>query len=178
VSEIKLAVDGQPPVHTHGHIVLAANMLFVGPRFRVDPNSVLDDSLLDLVVYADLSKMDLLGSVIQSATGGAEDQRILRYKVRRVTVDTNPPMPVIVDGFPLENTGRVRLSVRRLALNIVAAQPVAAPAAAAPAAAAPAETQTAADTKTTPAPPAATEQPAPAAQPAAAPPATPDKAPA
>jgi len=167
VSEIKLAVDGQPPVHTHGHIVLAANMLFVGPRFRVDPNSVLDDSLLDLVVYADLSKMDLLGSVIQSATGGAEDQRILRYKVRRVTVDTNPPMPVIVDGFPLENTGRVRLSVRRLALNIVAA----------PAGAAPAETPAAADTKTTPEPPAAPEKPAPETAPAQpAPTPTADKA--
>ena len=120
VSEIKLVVDGQPPVHTRGHIVLAANMLYVGPRFRVDPNSVLDDNLLDLVVYADLSKMDLLGSVIQTATGGPEDSRILRYKARRVTVETNPPMPIVVDGFPMAATPSVRLSVRRLALNIVA----------------------------------------------------------
>ena len=121
VSEIHLTVDGQPPVHTHGHIVLAANMLFVGPRFRVDPNSLLDDNLLDLVVYADLSKMDLLGSVFQSATGGAEDNRILRYKARRVTVETNPPMPIVVDGFPMVAAPRVRLSVRRQALTIVAA---------------------------------------------------------
>ena len=119
-SEIHLTVDGQPPVRTHGHIVLAANMLFVGPRFRVAPDSLLDDNHLDLVVYADLTKMDLLGSVIQSATGGPEDDRILRYKAQRLTVETDPPMPLVVDGFPMEAAPRVRLAVRRQALTIVA----------------------------------------------------------
>ncbi len=123
-SEIHLTVDGQPPVRTHGHIVLAANMLFVGPRFRVAPDSLLDDNHLDLVVYADLTKMDLLGSVIKSATGGPEDDRILRYKAQRMTVETDPPMPLVVDGFPMDAAPRVRLGVRRQALTIVAAPEV------------------------------------------------------
>ena len=121
VAEIHLVLDGQPALHTQDHIVVAANMLFVGPRFRVHPESLLDDGLLDLVVYAELSKLDLLGSVIQAATGGAEDPRIRRYKVRRVVVETNPPMPVVVDGFPFGEGGSLRLSVRRRALNVIAA---------------------------------------------------------
>lgn len=121
VAEIRLVVDGQPALHTQAHVVVAANMLFVGPRFRVNPGSVLDDGLLDVVVYAELSKLDLLGSVIQAATGGAEDQRIRHYQVRRVVVETKPTMPVVVDGFPFGEGGPLRLSVRRRALNVIAA---------------------------------------------------------
>lgn len=121
VAEIRLVVDGQPVLHTQAHVVVAANMLFVGPRFRVNPSSLLDDGLLDVVVYAELSKLDLLGSVIQAATGGAEDPRIRHYLVRRVVVETSPPMPVVVDGFPFGEGGPLRLSVRRRALNVIAA---------------------------------------------------------
>jgi hypothetical protein len=99
---------------------LAANRLFVGPRLRADANSTLDDGLLDLVEYAELSKLDLPGSVIRAATGGAENERVRRYPVRRVTVENNPPMPVVVDGCPL-GQGPPRLSVRRRALNVSAA---------------------------------------------------------
>ena len=121
VWDMHLQVDNRPMLHTQGHIVVAANMLFIGPHFRVDANSALDDGLLDLVVYAELSKLDLLGTVISAATGGAEDVRIRHDRVRRVVVETNPAMPVILDGFPMEMKGPLRLSVRRRALNIIAA---------------------------------------------------------
>jgi diacylglycerol kinase (ATP) len=124
VAEIRLQLDGQQVLHTQGHVVVAANMLFVGPRFRVDANSSLEDGLLDLVIYAELSKLDLLGSAIQAATGGPEDERIRRYKVGRVVVETNPPMPVVVDGFPLGEGGPLRLSVWRRALHVIAAPDV------------------------------------------------------
>lgn len=120
VSEMRLTVDGEPALHTQGHVLLAANMPVIGPRFRVAAHSALDDGLLDLVVYAELSKLDLLGSVIQSATGGSEDERIRRYQVRAAVVETSPPMPVVVDGFPFGAGGPLRLSVRRRALNILA----------------------------------------------------------
>ena|SRR5579859_3272226 len=126
VSEMHLQVNDRDVVHTQGHIVIAANMLFVGPRFRVSAESTLDDGLLDLVVYAELSKLDLLGTVISAATGGAEDVRIRHERVRRVVVETNPPMPVILDGFPMEVSGPLRLSVRRRALNVIAAPDAAA----------------------------------------------------
>ncbi len=120
VAEIRLVVDGQPALHTQAHVVVAANMLFVGPRFRVNPASALDDSRLDLVVYAELSKLDLLGSALQAATGGAEDPRIRHYCVQRAVVETQPPMPVVLDGFPFEASGPLRLSVWRRALNVIA----------------------------------------------------------
>ena len=134
LSEMHLQVDNRAVLHTQGHIVVAANMLFIGPRFRVSADSTLDDGLLDLVVYAELSKLDLLGSVISAATGGAEDVRIRHDRVRRVVVETNPPMPVILDGFPMTVTGPLRLSVRRRALNVIAAPeaPATQPAQAAP----------------------------------------------
>jgi YegS C-terminal NAD kinase beta sandwich-like domain len=103
-------------------VIIAAPQAFnVLPEvYRVDAGRTLDDGLLDLVVYAELSKVALLGSVIQAASGGTEDERVRRYPVRQLTVGTNTPRPVVVDGFLL-GQGPPRLSVRRRALNVIAA---------------------------------------------------------
>jgi len=161
VSEMHLQVNDREVVHTQGHIVIAANMLFIGPRFRVSADSTLDDGLLDLVVYAELSKLDLLGTVISAATGGAEDMRIRHDRVRRVVVETNPPMPVVLDGFPMTVNGPLRLSVRRRALNVIAAHEAPATQAVAATQPAAAATQAADINQPVPAiPPAAPDQPA------------------
>ncbi len=119
-AEIRLQLYGQPPLDLGGYVLVAANMPFVGPRYPLAPNSSLEDGLLELVVFADLSKLDLLGTALQVVTGGAEDRRIRRYQVRQAVIETRPPMPVVVDGFPFEAAGPLRLSVRRRALNVIA----------------------------------------------------------
>jgi diacylglycerol kinase family enzyme len=118
-AEMRLSLDRRAPFHIHGHVVLAANMRFTGPHYPVAPLSSLEDGLLDLVVFADLSKLDLLGTALQVVRGGPEDVRIRRFQARRVVIETNPPMPIAVDGFAL-GEGSLRLSVRRRALNVIA----------------------------------------------------------
>ena len=115
-----LQVDNRAELHTQGHILVAANMLYIGPHFRVDANSTLEDGLLDLVVYAELSKLDLLGTVIAQATGGA---RGCAHSARPGEAGGGRHRPAhagdpgwVSDG----SDGPLRLSVRRRALNIIA----------------------------------------------------------
>jgi diacylglycerol kinase family enzyme len=105
------------------HAILVTNMTYIGPHFKVGTSSSINDGLLDVLLFADLSKMDLLGYAVQVARagGGPEDERIQHYHVRRVVVDTNPAMPVMADGLALGEEP-LRISVRRHALAVVVSE--------------------------------------------------------
>ena len=87
-------LDGKQEIHSLGHVVLVSNMPYIGLHYRVGEADSFNDGLLDVLFFADLSKLDLLGYVFQGVgTGGPEDPRIQHYHVRRVDIDTHPAMP-------------------------------------------------------------------------------------
>jgi diacylglycerol kinase family enzyme len=140
-ADMRLWLNDDPPVTVKGYVLVAANMPFVGPRYNISPDCSLEDGRIELVVFPELSKLDLLGSALQIVTtGGPQDPRVQRHLVKQVVIETNPPMPVVVDGFPFETSGPLRLSGRRRALNVIVGRerPSAKPASVSPAAAQPA----------------------------------------
>jgi diacylglycerol kinase (ATP) len=121
-AEMHLILDNKQEIHTQCHVVLISNMPYIGPHYQVGSPISFNDGLLDVLLFADLSKIDLLGNVVQVATGGLEDPRIQHYHVRRADVDTNPAMPVVADGSAL-GKGPLHISVQRHALAIMVGEP-------------------------------------------------------
>jgi diacylglycerol kinase family enzyme len=123
-AEMHLILDGKQEINTMCHVVLVSNMPYIGPHFQVGTTASMNDGLLDVLLFADLSKMDLLGYAVQvaSAAGGQEDERIQHYHVRRVDIDTNPIMPVMADGSAL-GEGPLSISVQRHALAVMVSEP-------------------------------------------------------
>ncbi len=123
-AEMHLTLDGKQEINTICHAVLVSNMPYIGPHFQVGTPASINDGLLDVLLFADLSKMDLLGYAVQAARagGGPEDERIQHYHVRRVDIDTNPVMPVMADGLAL-GEGSLRISVQRHALAVMVGEP-------------------------------------------------------
>jgi diacylglycerol kinase family enzyme len=119
-AEMHLTLDSKQEINTLCHVVLVSNMPYIGPHFQVGTPASINDGVLDVLLFADLSKMDLLGYAVQvaSAGGEAEDERIQHYHVRRVDVDTYPAMPVMLDGLVLGD-GRLRISVKRRILAVM-----------------------------------------------------------
>jgi diacylglycerol kinase (ATP) len=93
--EIHLVLDRHHEINTQGHVVIISNMPFTGPHFPVGPSGAHQDGLLDLMVFANLTKLDLLGFAVQMAGGVTDDPRIQRYTARRVEIDTRPPLAVV-----------------------------------------------------------------------------------
>lgn len=123
-AEIHLLLDGKREIHNLGHVVLVSNMPYIGIHYQVGSTTSFNDGLLDVLFFADLSKLDLLGYVFQGVgTGKLEDARIQHFHVRRVDIDTHPAMPVMADGSGLGD-GRVRIEVRRRALGVMVGRPV------------------------------------------------------
>jgi diacylglycerol kinase (ATP) len=118
-AEIHLLLDGKQEIHNLGHVVLVSNMPFIGLHYQVASAASFKDGLLDVLFFADLSKLDLLGYVFQGVgVGKPEDPRIQHFRVRRVDIDTHPAMPIMVDGSAL-GEGPVRIEVRRRVLAVM-----------------------------------------------------------
>ena len=122
-----LVLNKRKKIHTQGHVMLAANMPYVGPRHRVAPGGTCTDGRLDALIFADLSKLDLLShAAVQLSGGGPEDPRIQHYQVRSLDIHTNPPMPVVADGSLL-GEGPLHIKLRRRALAVMTGAPLPAP---------------------------------------------------
>jgi diacylglycerol kinase family enzyme len=122
-AEIHLFMDNKQEIHNLGHVVLVSNMPYIGFHYQVGSIASFNDGLLDVLFFADLSKLDLLGYVFQGVgEGKPEDARIQHFHVRRVEIDTHPAMPVMADGNPL-GEGLVRIEIRRHALAVMVSQP-------------------------------------------------------
>jgi diacylglycerol kinase (ATP) len=118
-ADIHLLLDNKQQIHSLGHVVLVSNMPYIGLHYQVAPAAAFSDGLLDVLFFADLSKLDLLAYVFQGVgEGRPEDSRIQHYHVRRVEIDTHPAMPVMKDGMAI-GEGLVRIEVRRHALAMM-----------------------------------------------------------
>ncbi len=130
-AKMHLILDGKQEINTLCHVVLVSNMPYIGPHFQVGTPASINDGLLDVLIFANLSKMDLLDYAVQVARAGdgPEDERIQRYHVRRIDIDTNPAMPVMADGLALgEGSLHIRVQRRTLAVMAGGLAPAAPPA--------------------------------------------------
>lgn len=113
--------DDRQEFDTLAHLVLVSNMPYIGKQFQPASGISFDDSLLDLFVYANLSKLDLIEYAVEATNRIPEDPRIMHFRVKNAIIETDPEMPVMADGVILgEDT--LRVSLLRQALNVMAGE--------------------------------------------------------
>ena len=123
-AKILLYLDHKKKIQSMGHVVLVSNMPYIGLHYQVGAAESYNDGLLDVLFFAELSKLDLLAYVFQGVgEGKPEDSRIQHYHVRRVEITTSPAMQVMADGSPL-GEGTVRIEVRKRILAMMIGSPV------------------------------------------------------
>jgi YegS/Rv2252/BmrU family lipid kinase len=124
-SQIHLKLDhGRQNFATAAHVVVVVNMPYTSLGLQLAPDISYDDDYLDLLVYSHLSKLDLIGHMVQLTTGPAMDPRVAHFRVRNVTIETDPPMQVVADGEPLgESPVTIKTLRRALSVMVGAAPP-------------------------------------------------------
>lgn len=122
-ADIHLLLDDRQEIQDRGHVVLVSNMPYIGLHYQLAAADSFKDGLLDVLFFSDLSKLQLLGYVLQGVgEDHPEDSRIQHFHVRRVDINTHPAMPVMADGSAL-GEGLVRIEVRRHVLAVMAGPP-------------------------------------------------------
>jgi diacylglycerol kinase (ATP) len=121
-ASIKLVLDKKTTTYLQGHVAMVANLPYFGLNYRLSPNNPFDDGIMDVLVFTDFSKLELVGNVLQNAEGEGKDKRIQRFRARRLIIESEPTLPVTADGTALGSTP-VSITTRRKALSVITGLP-------------------------------------------------------
>ena len=118
-SEIHILLDNEIEFNFTGHVVLISNMPYIFRHFQVGSKDSFKDGLMDVLFFADQSKLDLIRHAIKSpGTDFERDPRIQHYRARSITIDTVPAMPIMADGVKI-GEGSVKLDIAKRALSVL-----------------------------------------------------------
>jgi diacylglycerol kinase (ATP) len=120
--KVSLTLDDESKIEVETMLVMVSNTPVFGKKFLVAPNASLQDGLLDISVYQDFSKPELLGYYAKVMDGGySGDGKVQRYQARKVKVKSTPKMKVMADGIEL-GKGTVTIKMLPGALRVITAE--------------------------------------------------------
>ncbi len=124
-SRLRLTLDGRQIPDTHALMVLIANMSYIGPHLQISSRVSCIDGRLDVFLFSDLNKLDLVMSYAgRAADHTLEDPNITHYRARQVVVSAKPPMPILADSSSV-GQGNASLTVHPRALAVMTGRMVA-----------------------------------------------------
>jgi diacylglycerol kinase (ATP) len=122
-SKVLLTLDDESKIEVQTMGVTIANLPLAGMNNLVAPDASPEDGLLDISVYQNFSKAELLAYFAHTANQGeTKDGKLQRYRARKIKVKALPKMDVTADGVKL-GQGTVRIKVCPGALRVIAPEP-------------------------------------------------------
>jgi len=120
--KIFLTLDDESKIEVETMLVMVSNTPVFGKNFKVAPDASLQDGRLDISVYPDFGKVELLRYYAAVMDGGySGDGKVQHYQARKVKVKTSPKLEVMADGVAL-GKGTVTIKVRKAALRVITAE--------------------------------------------------------
>ena len=117
--KVFLTLDGESKIEVESMSVMVSNTPVCGKNFLVAPQASLQDGLLDISVYPDFSKVELMRYYAAVRDGGySGDGKVQRYQARKLKIKTSPKLAVMADGVEL-GKGTVTIKVRPAALRVI-----------------------------------------------------------
>lgn len=126
--KVYLTLDDESKIEIETMLVVVSNAPIFGQNFLVAPHASLQDGLLDISVYPNFSKAELLAYYAKVMNEGySENEKIQRYRARKLEIKTSPKLDVMADGVML-GKGKVEIKCRPSALWVITPADSAAPA--------------------------------------------------
>ncbi|MEO8956268.1 MAG: diacylglycerol kinase family protein [Ktedonobacteraceae bacterium] len=99
--KLKIALDGQERHQYHAIQVTICNAPFYGAHFHAAPDALMDDGLLDVIIFRHFSKFAYIKHAISISQGRRELQpRIKRCRVKSLRINADHPVEIQADGLP------------------------------------------------------------------------------
>ena len=121
-SKIKLVLDEKREIVRMGHLVLISNMPYIGRNYQVGGTAAFRDGLLDVLIFSNLSKLNLLGRALKGTNVSEEDAGVEHFHVHKVDVEADPPMQLMADGVAL-GEGSIHVELQRRVLAVMTKAP-------------------------------------------------------
>ena len=118
--KMTIQMDDESDVTVESMLAIVSNVPLIGPNMLVDPDASMEDELLDVSVYPNFSKPELLAYFTKVTNEGyTEDGKIQRYRARKIKIKSSPKLEVLADGVMM-GKGTVRIKLMPGALWVVA----------------------------------------------------------
>ena len=126
--KVFLTLDDESKIKIETMLVVVSNAPMFGANFLVAPDASLVDGLLDISVYPNFSKTELLAYYARiRGEGYSANEKVQRYRARKLEIKASPKMKVMADGVML-GKGKVEIKSRPGSLWIITPDESAAPA--------------------------------------------------
>ena len=120
--KVYLTLDDESKVEVETMLVMVSNTPVFGKNFLVAPDASLQDGLMDISVYPDFSKVELIRYYAAVMDGGySGDAKVQHYQARKLKVKASPKLDVMADGVAL-GKGTVTIKIRPGALRVITAE--------------------------------------------------------
>jgi len=117
--KVFLTLDNESKIEVETMLVMVSNTPVFGKNFQVAPDASMQDGLLDISVYPDFGKLELLRYYAAVMDGGySGDGKVQHYQARKIKVKSSPKLDVMADGVAL-GKGTVKIKVRKAALRVI-----------------------------------------------------------
>ena len=114
-----LTLNDESKIEVETMVVMVSNTPVFGKNFKVAPDASVQDGLLDISVYPDFSKTELLGYYAAVMDGGySGDGNVQHYQARKIKVKTSPRLDVMADGKSL-GKGTITIKVLPGAVRVI-----------------------------------------------------------
>ena len=121
--KVFLTLDDESKIEVETMLVTVTNTPVIAAKNLVAPDASMDDGLLDIAVYPNFSKAELLAYFAKSANEReTPDGKIQRYRARKIKIKTAPKLDIAAEGILL-GKGSARIKVLPHALKAIAPEP-------------------------------------------------------
>jgi len=120
-SNLQIKLDKHKRLDITTHMMLIANMSFIGPHFQISAAVSFKDSHLDMFTFSDMSKLNMLSRAMLPREGLAQDADNKHYRAKHLKITSNPHMSVLADGVLL-GEGAVSVQIHPRALTVLAGE--------------------------------------------------------
>jgi len=125
-SNLRVNLNMKKHFDTTTHMMLIANMAFIGPHFQVSPDVSFNDSYLDVFTFSDMSKLNVISYAVLSPANLVEDTGHKHYRAKHVKIVSEPQMSVLADGVLL-GQGPLSVHIYPRALKVMAGKELTGP---------------------------------------------------
>lgn len=125
-SPVLVELDGGVTVQSQSQLITISNAPLIGFHFAIAPDAKMDDGMLDLAVYDEMNKAEIL-TYFMAITNGkpADNPKIRRYRSSHIRVRSARHEPIVSDKDELEDKQDFEVEILPGALSVIVGDGVA-----------------------------------------------------
>lgn len=118
---IQVELDDEQAIHAYSQIVTVSNAPMLGKNILIAPDAKMDDGYLDIAIYDEMTKTDLLQYFMAASNGQhADNPKIKFHRARRVRISGNRELDANSDKDLIPGKQVLEIEVVPQALSVIA----------------------------------------------------------